>query len=179
MKGRCDMKRLIALLGLLAVTAWGQAPAPYPLTVNSRSATMPMLNVYRASQAQFALSFTDVATKSDITGQTVFMSWSTNQNATSVSTAAVSIVIATNGTALATFSPASLNYTPGRYIYEVGCISNAIVSVYRQGVMQINGSPYATGSDPIVWNTNRLNWIVYTQFLNTVTHGPVRAGSNI
>lgn len=149
------MMRIYALLalGLIGASCWG-APSPYPVTIDSRYQTMPKLTVYRASQVQFALTFTDGATRNSLVGQTVWMSWSTSTLATACSTATVAIVTATNGTATATFSASAMNYAPGRYVYEVGTTSNAVVSVFRQGVLEIVGSPYATGAGSVSWTTN-------------------------
>lgn len=150
-------------LALLAATIAVAAPAPYPVTVNSRIETLPELTVYRAGQHSFALTFKDGGTASDITGHTVWMSWATNSTATLVSTASVAIVTATNGTATATFSAAALNYTPGRYVYEVGVTTSGVIKVYRQGALIIRGSPYATGSSAVTWSSNIViaayNWI--------------------
>ena len=52
-----------------------------------------------------------------------------------MATASVTIVSGAAGTADATFTAADLNYTPGRYIYEVGITTNDIATVYRQGVL--------------------------------------------
>jgi hypothetical protein len=82
------------------------------------------------------------------------MSWSTNASAATVSTATVAIVVATNGTATASFSASAMDYAPGRYIYEVGTSTGTVKSVYRQGVLEILGSPYATGAGLAPWTTN-------------------------
>lgn len=127
------------------------APAAYPLTVDSRAQTMPKLTVYRASAVQFALSYKDGATANNLTGQTPWMSWSTNASAATCCTATVVIVTATNGTATASFTVTDMNYAPGRYIYEVGTSTGGVKSVYRQGVLEIVGSPYATGAGAVMW----------------------------
>lgn len=148
------MKLLAALALTLAATLAHAAPAPYPLTINSRSETTQNAIAYRASESAFALTLTDGSTRMNLTGHTVWMSWATNANSATVSTSTVAIVSATNGTATATFSPAAVNYTPGRYIYEVGVSYAGTIRTVRHGVFELRGSPYATGADPITWSTN-------------------------
>lgn len=152
--------RLFLCIVLLAGIA-SAGPAPYPLTIDSRAQTVPKLIVSRAGQAQFDLSYKDGASVSSLSGCVPFMSWATNASASTVVTAQVVTVTATSGTARATFTPASMNYTPGRYIYEVGVLSNSVVSVYRQGIIEIIGSPYATGGTTPTWTTN-VAWSLIT-----------------
>ncbi|MEN6360038.1 MAG: hypothetical protein ABFD59_08280, partial [Smithella sp.] len=148
------MKRILLSFWLLSASSGISAPADYPLTINSQASTAPLVTVSRASQRSFALTFKDGATASDISGCVPWMSWSTNANAQTVSTASCSIVSATAGTARATFSASSLNYTPGRYIYEVGITTGSVPQVYRQGVIVIEGSPYSAGGLATAWTTN-------------------------
>jgi len=156
------LKRILATILLTAGLAHA-APAPYPITINSQSATAPGVTAYRAGQQVYRVTFTDGSTASDITGMTAWMSWSTNRQSASVSTSTVSVVGATTGLVDFTFSPSAMNYAEGRYIYEVGVYTGSTISVYRQGEIIIRGSPYATGADPIAWTTNvniaLLNWI--------------------
>lgn len=176
------MKRIRLLIGLSIVALVAAlalaAPDPYPLIVNSQSRVLPDQVVYRASKSAFALKLTDGADASDLTNQTVFMFWATNTVADATVTATVQIVSATNGTAIATFSPADVNYAPGRYIYGAGVISNGVISVYRQGIFIIKGSPFAQGVSSPIWTSN-LNWSIYTGYLNTLADGPYRPGTNI
>lgn len=147
-------KALCILIGIVAAVGVMAAPAPYPLTINSRSQTAPQITAYRSSQSIYALTFVDGSTASDLTGHTVWMAWSTNATASTVSTAVCAIVSATGGTATATFSAAAMNYAAGRYIYEVGVTTGGNTRVYRQGVLVIVGSPYATGGSSVPWTTN-------------------------
>jgi hypothetical protein len=45
-----------------------------------------------------------------------------------------------------------MNYAPGRYMYEIGVEVGGNNRVYRQGVLMLIGSPYATGADPVTIN---------------------------
>ena len=146
---------LFMTLILTAAGMLSAAPAPFPLTVDSQKAKAPDALAFRSSESLFRVTFTDGATASDITGDTPFMSWSTNSVAATTSTSTYSVVSATNGIVDFTFAPAAVNYTPGRYIYEVGVLSGGTPRVYRQGVFTLQGSPYSTGADPITWTTNQ------------------------
>ena len=176
------MRTLAILLGLVA--AVHAAPAPYPVTINSRSATAPNLSAYRSGQQVYRVTFTDGSTASDISGATAFMGWSTNATAATTSTATVSVVGATTGLVDFTFSPAALNYAPGRYIYEVGVLNASVPSVYRRGTFIIEGSPYSAGAAPITWTTNvnlgTINWIGTMPKANLPTdivYGVIAAGT--
>ena len=147
------MKRYSMTLALLTCAALAHAaPAPYPITINSRSTSTAPIEAYRSSPKTIRVSFTDGATASDITGHTVWMSWSTNAAAATAMTSTVSVVSATGGVADCTFSAAALNHAPGRYLYEVGVTTNSELRVYRQGVMLLRGSPYATGGGTQGWS---------------------------
>lgn len=154
------MRMIVLSLCLLCVQAFAQAPAPYPVTINSRSSELPGIWAERGMQQEYALTFADGATASDLSGKTVWMSWATNATATVCTTASVSIVTATSGTATATFSASSLNYTPGRYIYEVGTASNGVNRSYGKGYLTINGSPYGSGATTINWSSNLITLAV-------------------
>lgn len=159
------MRLFIALLLVAGIV--NAAPAPYPVTIDSRAQTIPKLTVYRAGQADFALTFKDGATASDLGGSTAWMSWSTSNTASTCVTALVSTVTATSGTARATFAASDLNYAAGRYVYEVGVSSNGTAKVYRQGVFEIVGSPYATGGTSPAWTTNQ-PWALITGKPDTI-----------
>jgi hypothetical protein len=61
-----------------------------------------------------------------------------------------------------TFSPQSLNFEPGTYIYEVGVKTTGDVPrVYRQGTFTLRGSPAAQGVAAVNWTTN-VNWSAIT-----------------
>ena len=148
------MRHIAYLVALLTTTAALAAPGPKPITANSRGGTLPAQTVDRAEGTTFRVTYKDGADASDITGQTPWMAWYTNATAGGVSTAACSIVVATNGTADCTFSATALNYTAGRYLYAVGVVSGSVTTVYGQGVFGIRGSPYTVGVDPVNWSTN-------------------------
>ena len=147
------------------------APAPYPLTVNSRAQTAPPVIAYRGNESTFRVSFVDGSTASDLTGVVPFMAWATNASATVNSTSTYAVVgSATNGVVDFTFSPASVNYTPYRYMYEVGVKSTSgIPRVYRQGTFTIAGSPIGGGASAFVGTTNvswaAFNWIGFPSYL--------------
>jgi hypothetical protein len=168
------MKRLIFLSLILASNLFADAPAPYPITVNSRAAVAPPLTVYRANKTTIRVSFVDGSTASTIaTNETPFLAWWTSNTAASVVTADYSIVSGSTGVVDFTFSQTDLNYTAGRYGYEVGVKdSSAVPSVYRQGVFVISGSPIGTGATPTTWTSN-IVWGLYS-YIGTLTNGPVR-----
>lgn len=169
------MKKLLLASALLATVA-AAAPAPYPITINSRNQTAPNVVVYQGNEMSFRASFTDGSAASDITGATPFMNWATNSLASGMSTSSWQVVGATTGLVDFTFSPQALNFTPGRYMYEVGLINDDVPSVYRQGVFQINGSPQGSGADAVVFTEN-VDWSLIGNYYNTATHGPYLFGS--
>jgi len=151
------MKRLMLIAAslLLCLSSDG-APAPYPVKIDAQSSDgAPDLVVRQANQWTFRVSFKDNGTKSDITGQTPYMAWFTNDTAAIDSPASYVVVNATNGVVDFTFSPASLNYAPGRWRYAAGVIqTNGNYSTYRTGWFTILGDPHASGAAPIAWTTN-------------------------
>lgn len=148
-------KTLVSAIALIASGVAYAAPAPYPLTVNSQAQTAPPLTAYRAAESVYRVTFTDAATPSDLTNSVPWMAWSTNALASVVSTGAYSVVNSASGIVDFTFSPASLNYTPGRYVYEVGIrTSGGVPRVYRQGAFTIYGSPYSGGAAAVTWTQN-------------------------
>ena len=149
------------------------APAPYPVTINSRAQTAPALLVYRANPVTFRVSFTDGSDASAITDETPFMAWATNALATNSSPASYSIVTATNGTVDFTFSAASVNYAAGRYVYEVGLNTDNGPKTYRQGVFTIQASPAGADVPAVSWTNAVINWGLYG-FTGTASNGPVR-----
>jgi hypothetical protein len=156
------MRNAILTLALFAVSAIA-APAPYPVTINSRAQTAPPLTVYRAAESLFRVSFVDGDTASDITGATAFMSFATNATAAVVSTASVSVVAGMTGVVDCVFSPAAVNVAAGRYMYEVGVTPiGGTARIYRQGVFTVVASPYAGSAAAVTWATNMtwgtINW---------------------
>jgi hypothetical protein len=141
-----------ALIATLTAASLYAAPAPYPVTINSRSQSAPPLPVFRANEHTFRVTFTDGGTASDVTGYIPFLNWSTNSGAAVVSTSSWAFVTATNGTVDFTFDPTAINYPEGRYVYNVGVkTSNGVVRSYSQGVLQIYGSPTASGASAVQW----------------------------
>ena len=160
------MKRLLAALALIAAATLGfAAPAPYPVTVDSRNATAPGLRAYRANSQVYRVTFRDGTNDSTgVAAQTPYMTWSTNSTASTYSTSSwARVAVAASNAIDFTFSPASLNYTAGLYFYEVGLLtSGGSVATYRTGTLQILGSPYSAGAAPITWATNVINGSLYT-----------------
>lgn len=136
------------------------AQAPVPLTIDSRSPTAPGIDPYQASRTVYRVTFLDGTNPVSLTGITGWMSWSTNSYATAISTASVAVVAGTTGVIDFTFSASALNpsFGPGRYIYECGLRGSAGITVYRQGILTLRGSPYAVGVSPATWTTNAVNW---------------------
>ena len=161
------MKRTLAALIITALCWAGNghtAPAPYPVTINSRAQTAPPLPAFRANEHTFRVTFVDGATASDVSGYIPFLNWSTNRTATGVSTSSWEFVSAgTNGVVDFTFDPTALNHTEGRYVYEVGVkTSNDVVRAYAQGALMLYGSPTASGASVVEWLTmadwNLIEW---------------------
>ena len=153
--------KMTTLLFLALASIGFAAPAPYPVAVNSRIQAAPGIQVYRANESTFRVSFTDGATASDLTNCTPFMQWATSNTAAQVSTASYSVVSSTNGVVDFTFAPSSVNYAPGRYIYEVGVLKSGTVSTYQQGTFTIQGSPSGAGAAAVNWTT-RVDWNAIT-----------------
>jgi hypothetical protein len=172
------MKRLIACL-MICGYVFADAPAPYPITINSRAQNAPPVLVYRANGITFRASFTDGDTPSVLSSNdTPYMVWATSSLASSVATSTYSVVSLSTGIVDFAFSPAGVNYAAGRYIYEIGVKdSNDVARTYRQGIFTIQGSPTGTGAGPVTWTSN-INWNVY-QYTGTATYGPYRAGTNV
>jgi hypothetical protein len=152
------MKKLVSLMMLAAASVFAQAPIP--LTIDSRSPTAPGIDPYQASRTQYRVTFMDGTNPVSLTSLAPWMSWSTNAYATGIATASYSIVSSASGIVDFTFSASALNPTsgPGRYLYEVGLRATAGITVYRQGVLTLRGSPYASGVPAATWTTNSVNW---------------------
>ncbi len=162
------MKRTLAAIVAMTALCWAgnghTAPAPYPVTINSRAQTAPPLPAFRANEHTFRVTFTDSGTPSDVSGYIPFLNWSTNRAAAGVSTSAWSFVASgTNGVVDFTFSPAALNHDEGRYVYEVGVkTSDGVVRAYAQGALMLYGSPTGSGADVVSWlamaDWNLIQW---------------------
>lgn len=179
------MRSVIA--GFLAVLLTPMAvlfaqPAPLLITVNSRAESAPQLQLFQASPRTIRASFVDGTNVMDLSSTAIsncFLTWSTTS--TSATYAASSPVYhnGTNGQVDFTFAASNLNYTPGRYIYEVGIGS----TVVRQGVLLLLGSPFASGADPITWSTSVnwgvINWVGIPDFVeDTTNNGTIYGRSN-
>ena len=152
------MKKILLTLLLLAGISFAQAPIP--LIINSRAPTAPGIDPYQASRTVYRATFMDGTNPVSLTSLSPWMSWSSNSLATSVSTASMTVVSSAGGIVDFTFTASALNPTfgPGRYLYEVGLRATAGITVYRQGVLTLRGSPYAAGVSPAAWTTNAVNW---------------------
>jgi hypothetical protein len=158
------MKKTLAALSIIALAAATfAAPAPYPVTINSRAQTAPPLFSFRANELTIRASFTDGADASDLTGQLPFLNWATNATTAINSTSSWAFVGSpTNGVVDFTFAPTAVNYAGGRYVYEVGvATSNGTPRTYRQGVFTIYPSPIGQGVAAVNWTTN-VNWNAIT-----------------
>lgn len=147
------MKKIITCLALLSVTAIADVPSQ-SVTVDFEAQYAPNLSVYRANAKTFAVTVKNAASVYNLTGYTPVMWWATNSTASTVVTGVCTIVTATNGTFTAAFGATDINYTPGRYVYGVGIVSNGVVRTARVGVLTIEGDPFASGAGPVTWTTN-------------------------
>jgi len=151
----------LAAIVFMTATLASADPAPYPLPVNSRSQTAPPVVAYAGNLNTYRVTLTDGNTASPIVGTEVpFMAWATNNTAAVNSTGVCSVVSGTTGVFDVVFSPASVNFTAGRYIYEVGVKSNGVPRTYRQGSFQIVGSPVGGSVDSVTWTTN-VDWSTF------------------
>jgi hypothetical protein len=168
------MKRSILTLAAVCLAGMAlAAPAPYPLRVNSRAAKAPDALAFAGHKMSYRVSFYDGNTRSDISSDTPFMSWSTNADAATTVTATYSVVSAPSGIVDFAFAPADLNYDAGTYIYEVGVLDGSgVPNIYRQGTFVLDGSPFGTGVGTNF--TTTINWALYS-YLATAADGPVRA----
>lgn len=175
------MKRIIGMVGIVMVAGSVLAAGilPYPVTVNDKADTVASITAYRSNQRTYRVSYVSGVTPTATTGYTPFLSWFTSNTASAIVTASYSVVSAVTGIVDFTFSPAQLNHAGGRYGYEVGMRDGSgNVTVSRQGVFIIAGSPTATGVGAVSFSTN-LNWALYN-YLATASKGPIRIdGSTI
>lgn len=148
---------ILALLASLGVYA--QAPAPYPILVDSQRDTVAALQVFQANAITFRASFKSGGTANSIVAETPFMYWQPfgATNATVV-TAQWSIVSAPSGIVDFAFTPASLNYAAGTYTYQIGLDQSGGPLVIKQGVFKINPSAASIGAEPIVFSTTNISW---------------------
>jgi hypothetical protein len=152
-KGR-SMKSTLAAFAVLAGAALS-APTPYPITIDSQSQAVPLVELYRANARTIRATFSDGGTASVITSQVPFFAWSTNLTSSTVVTANYEHVSGDTGKVDFSLAPADLNYTPGRYVYQAGLKTAAgNITVYRHGTLVIQGSPFATGAGTPTWTTN-------------------------
>jgi hypothetical protein len=148
------MKSTLAAFAVLAGAALS-APTPYPITIDSQSQAVPLVELYRANARTIRATFSDGGTASVITSQVPFFAWSTNLTSSTVVTANYEHVSGDTGKVDFSLAPADLNYTPGRYVYQAGLKTAAgNITVYRHGTLVIQGSPFATGAGTPTWTTN-------------------------
>ena len=147
--------RLLAAWCLLCGAAFA-APTPYPVVIDSQSKVeTPSLTVMQGNERTFRITFKDNGVASSLGTQTPFLFWATNDTASVVSTASCAVVVATNGTVDCTFSPAALNYTPGKWRYWAGLrTSTGNLTTYRSGTFTISGDPQGAGAGAVTWTTN-------------------------
>lgn len=153
------------------------APAPIPVVIDSQFQEAPRVEAFRSNERTFRVSFKDGGAASDLTNTVPFMHWGTNALAAGVSTSSWAFVGATsNGMVDFTFSPAALNYTAGRYVYEAGVIADDSPRTYRQGVMQILPSQIGSGASAVTWTT-RVDWnaVTWTNLPTSWTDPTARA----
>jgi len=152
----------LRILALLFITLSAQAVTE-TVTINFESRRTPDLSVYQANLKTYKWTMYNGSSVVNLTEYTPVMYWAYSNNAPGVVTASVSIVSATGGTFTATFSTADLNAASGTYIYGVGLLSDAGVTIARQGRFEIIDDPYAGGADAITFRTNvnwqTINWI--------------------
>jgi hypothetical protein len=85
---------------------------------------------------------------------------------------------ATNGSVVVDIPPSKLN-TNGTYDFRLQVSDATSTMAYAYGDLTIVEDPSATGTLLIDTGTNSLNWAAYTNYSNTGTSGPYRAGTNI
>ena len=164
MEKRDEMKKtLFALLAAVGLALSAHAQDPYPLRVDSLKPSIKKLTVYRANGRTVRVSFFDGTNATAISSEVPFMAWATNSTSASVVTSTYSVVAGKTGVVDFTWSPADLNYAPGRYQYEVGLKAGTTPTVFRHGQLVLRGSPYSAGATPAQWTTN-----VYLGLLNFI-----------
>lgn len=157
----------IALLMLplalgLAGHSFGAPPAPYPITVNSQSATAPAIDAYQAVAKTWRVTYKDGTNSINVTNCTPFMVRSTNAVPSGgYFTSSWSVVNYTSGIVDFTFAASALNAT-GVFAYEVGIIDTGTVAgMYRAGSLRLIPSVYGS-STPTSAITDTLNFSLYT-----------------
>jgi len=144
---------------LLPFLAFAQAPAPYPVLVDSQRATVPALEVFQANAITFRASFKSGNVSNGIVTESPFMYWQPfgATNATVV-TANWSIVSAPSGVVDFAFTPGDLNFAAGTYSYQVGLEQSGGPQVIKQGSFTIRPSQASIGAEPIAFATTNVNW---------------------
>jgi hypothetical protein len=144
---------------LLPLLTFAQAPAPYPVLVDSQRATVPALEVFQANAITFRASFKSGNVANAIVTESPFFYWQPfgATNATVV-TANWSIVSAPSGVVDFAFTPADLNFAAGTYSYQVGLEQSGGPQVIKQGLFTIKPSQASIGAAPIVFATTNINW---------------------
>jgi hypothetical protein len=144
---------------LLPLLTFAQAPAPYPVLVDSQRATVPALEVFQANAITFRASFKSGNVANSIVTESPFMYWMPfgATNATVV-TANWSIVSAPAGTVDFAFTPADLNFAAGAYSYQIGLEQSGGPQVIKQGSFTIKPSQASIGAEPVIFSTTNINW---------------------
>ena len=141
------------LLFVLLSTVRAAPPAPFPITVDSQTRSVPSLEVYQAEARTFRVTFKDGGAGSDVSAVTPFMWWATSAQASGFVTSSYASV-ASNIIDF-TFSASAMN-TNGDLVYGVGA-----GATYRQGTIRIIANPFATGIPAPAFSTN-MNLAGYT-----------------
>jgi hypothetical protein len=144
---------------LLPLLTFAQAPAPYPVLVDSQRATVPALEVFQANAITFRASFKSGNTANAIVTESPFMYWQPyNATNATVVTARWTIVSAPSGTVDFAFVPADLNFNAGAYTYQIGLSQSGGPQVIKQGSFTIKPSQASIGASPVAFATTNVNW---------------------
>ena len=171
------MKKLI-IFCLAAGTAVA-AISPVPITIDARESKAPKTFCYRANARTYRFTVQDGATNMNLSGMTVKGYWFKTINATNViQGTATKVNSGTNGQVDVAFAAADLNHGKGNYIYGVTITENGSTVTINQGPFEIRPSPPVTGVSTTSFGET-MNFAVFTNFQNTATSGPYRAGTNI
>jgi hypothetical protein len=121
---------------------------------------------------------TDTAndTAQDLTGANSVLWLYRDTNHTWSVTVTGSVELATNGQVLVEITPSQLN-TNGTFEWILTVSDGSDTMAYAYGDLVLDANPTRTsGTLPVGTN---LNWLTFSNYMNTVSHGPYRAGTNI
>lgn len=175
------MRRLaIILFAALGLSAFADAPAPLPVSVDFQSRTAPALQLYQASARVIRFTLRDGNATLDCTNRTPFMAWATSNLSPSYVTSSWAWVSQVSGIVDFTWTQASLN-SNGNFIYEVGLSTGGVPTVARQGSLTLIPSPVGAGVGPANFVT-LLNFALYTltnaPWVTTASQADLSALSN-